>query len=373
MAAPLSFAGVHEFLRANHLAPLLSSDAKALQVLNKWTTAGTALQVLATANVLSCPVLDEDGEYFGCLSVNDLLRSLNAHLQAKDPEWTEKLDKMTADDLKALGAEFCAQTVDKLQHAGDLWLLNADDASTLMDAVLESFRIRDQHVHHRLYVCSTAQPGRMIRSPSMKTTVVNVTPGSERLAASGLKVTHVVSQSDVIKHLWANKKVFGATLSATVEQLEMDDGACLTVPATLPALEALGFMARDHKSSLGLVDGGKLVANLSVSDIRGLGPEDFPLLLLPAGEFAAIRNGAGGVTKEEALAGKRVPGAQEGGYAALFAASPVVTVQAGTTLEQLLDVIVARGLHRVYVVDAAGAPVSIVTLTDILRIVTRGA
>lgn len=220
MAAP--FAGVHEFLRANHLAPLLSADAKALQVLNKWTTAGTALQVLATANVLSCPVLDEDGEYFGCLSVNDLLRSLNAHLQAKDPEWcapfcfllccwmdaagaaagltlaaaagrerdcvcadqapkspqlnnqpkhplkhktpphyqskppkqpddnnknrTEKIDKMSAADLVALGREFCAQTVDKLQHAGDLWLLNADDASTLMDAVLESFRIQDQHV-----------------------------------------------------------------------------------------------------------------------------------------------------------------------------------------------------------------------------------
>ena len=53
---------------------------------------------------------------------------------------------MTADDLRALGSEFCAQTVDRLQHAGDLWLLNADDASTLMDAVLESFRIRDQHV-----------------------------------------------------------------------------------------------------------------------------------------------------------------------------------------------------------------------------------
>ena len=40
------------------------------------------------------------------------------------------------------------------------------------------------------------------------------------------------------------------------------------VPATLPALEAFGFMARDHKSALGLTDGGKLVGNLSVSDIR---------------------------------------------------------------------------------------------------------
>jgi hypothetical protein len=30
--------------------------------------------------------------------------------------------------------------------AGDLWLLNADDASTLLDAVMESFRIQDRAV-----------------------------------------------------------------------------------------------------------------------------------------------------------------------------------------------------------------------------------
>lgn len=53
---------------------------------------------------------------------------------------------MTPADMLALGKEFTSQTVDKLQHAGDLWLLNADDASTLMDAVTESFRIQDQHV-----------------------------------------------------------------------------------------------------------------------------------------------------------------------------------------------------------------------------------
>lgn len=147
----------------------------------------------------------------------------------------------------------------------------------------------------------------------------------------------------------------------------------MTVSASLPALEAFGFMARDHKSSLGLVDGGKLVANISVSDLRGLAPEDFPLLLLPAGEFVAVRNGAGGVTKDEALAGKRVPGAQEGGYAAVFAASPVVTVSNTSTLEEVMATLVTRGLHRVYVVDASGAPVSIVTLTDLLRLVTRGA
>lgn len=127
-------------------------------------------------------------------------------------------------------------------------------------------------------------------------------------------------------------------------------------------------MARDHKSGLGLVDGGKLVANLSVSDLRwggtplvgvgtanrhaaagaqanptrspplshrGLTPEEFPLLLLPAGEFVAVRNGVAGVTKEEALSGKRVPGASEGNYAAVFASSPVVTLKTTDTFEKV--------------------------------------
>jgi hypothetical protein len=31
---------------------------------------------------------------------------------------------------------------------------------------------------------------------------------------------------------------------------------------------AFGFMARDHKSSLGLIEGGRLVGSLSASDLR---------------------------------------------------------------------------------------------------------
>lgn len=33
--------------------------------------------------------------------------------------------------------------------------------------------------------------------------------------------------------------------------------------------------------------------------------------------------------------------------------------------------LVGKHLHRVYVVDETGAPVSIITLTDVLRLVTR--
>lgn len=344
----MAFEGAKSFLRDSKLAPLLSSDAQALQTLNSNATVGTALQVLAKAGVLSCPVLDEAGDYEACLSVSDLLKALEARLAAKDPNWVEKLDGMTADDLLAFGKEFCAQPVSKLEHAGDLWMLSTGDESSLMDAVLESFRVQDRFVHHRLYVCAPSA-GRMVRSPSQKTTVINASQkGAAAPTANGLKVTHVVSQSDVVRLLYDNRSAFSAGLSQTVEQLELDAGAVLTVPASLPVLAAFGHMARDRKSSLGVTEGGKLVGNLSASDLRGLTPEDFPLLLQPAGEFA-----------------KRAA-AKAGG-----APAPLVTVKLSSTFEEVLAALTQHHLHRVYVVDAEGAPVSIITLTDVLRLITK--
>jgi len=366
-----AFAGAKDFLAQQHLAPLLSQVQQNLVSLNKWDTVGKALQVLGTTNVLSAPVLDEDGEYFGCLSVNDLLKTLYTQLAARDPEWFEKIDSLTPADLVAVAEEFTKAQVGKVQHAGDLWLLSADDHSTLLDAVMESFRIHDRAVHHRLFVCSNAHEQKS--NVQGNTTVVNITPGSERLSATGLKVTHVVSQSDVVKLLWANKQVLGDALSHTVEQLELDDGSVYCVPANMSTLEALSQMARDHKSSLGVTDpaNGQLISNLSVSDLRGLTVPEFPLLLLTVGEYIAARRNLGGFSKADALAGKRAEAATTGDYASLLSAAPVIAVTASSTLEQVMEFLAVKGLHRVYVVDGASKAVSIITLTDVLRLVTK--
>jgi hypothetical protein len=54
------------------------------------------------------------------------------------------------------------------------------------------------------------------------TTVVNIRPGSERLAASGWTVTGVVSHSDVVALLAANKGQLGEGAGKSVEELELD-------------------------------------------------------------------------------------------------------------------------------------------------------
>ena len=259
--------------------------------------------------------------------------------------------------------------MDKLQHAGDLWLLSADTASSILDAVLESFRIQDHSVHHRLYVCINAREQKTSTSTSGLTTVVNITAGSERQAASGWKVAGVVSQSDVVKLLADNPAVLGEGASATLEELGLDVGAAVTVPATTRVLEAFGHMARDHKSSLGVTDPatGAVIGNLSASEIRGLAADQFHLLLLPVGEFILVRHNQAPVPAPSEV--KSVPARED--WTAALKGVPLVSVTPAATFSEVLQLLATKHLHRVYVVDDVNKEVSIVTLTDVLRIVSK--
>lgn len=58
------------------------------------------------------------------------------------------------------------------------------DAMTLVPCV----SVCSLQVHHRLFVCSNAHEQKS--NTQGNTTVVNITPGSERLSATGLKVSY---------------------------------------------------------------------------------------------------------------------------------------------------------------------------------------
>lgn len=51
-----------------------------------------------------------------CMIICNICFSVVVVLAAKDPEWFEKIDKLTPADLVAVAKEFAAQTVDKVQH-----------------------------------------------------------------------------------------------------------------------------------------------------------------------------------------------------------------------------------------------------------------
>jgi len=71
-----------------------------------------------------------------------------------------------------------------------------------------------------LVVCA---PRDQAANTNSMTTVVNIRPGSERVAASGWRVTGVVSHTDVVKMLAENKATaLGANVAKTVEDLELN-------------------------------------------------------------------------------------------------------------------------------------------------------
>lgn len=50
---------------------------------------------------------------------------------------------------------------------------------------------------------------------------------------------------------------------------------------------------------------------------------------------------------------------------------PLLTVQPESSLQALLAAINEHRVHRVYVVDASGSPSAVITLTDVLRVISE--
>ncbi len=76
------------------------------------------------------------------------------------------------------------------------------------------------------------------------------------------------SPLSTVKLLWEHRERLGLASNATLDELQMSEGACLSVHANTPAIVAFDHMAVDHKSSVGIIDdSGKLIGNLSVSSL----------------------------------------------------------------------------------------------------------
>jgi CBS domain-containing protein len=84
-----------------------------------------------------------------------------------------------------------------------------------------------------------------------------------------------------------------------------------------------------------------IVCVCACAHVQGVTQENFVTLSLPVADFMKARH------KEGALSCLRE-----------------------ATLGQVTEVVARTGLHRVFVVDAAHKPISVVTLTDILRLVS---
>lgn len=153
----------------------------------------------------------------------------------------------------------------------------------------------------------------------------------------------VLSQMDILRYLVAQR---GGLDAAKWRASAKRSSEPLVVRAsTHSMLEAMRRACEVDKSAVGVIDDeGKLVANVSLSDLRGLTKESFAALYAPVLEFLAARQPDGALPE----------------LVALRAGEP------GTTIGACAELMVSKHIHRVWLIDEAGRAVGHVSTTDVL-------
>ena len=330
----------------------VAGGGRTILTLNHDVTIEAALSALSQRGVLSAPVVDAttgdySGWFFTCSAV------LTRILAELFPSLLDDASLVTADAVAAALAKdagpvsslaswaregFLSQLIERPGATdGDIAFAGFDD-TTLLDLISRGLK-------------RGAEVNRGDFEPSHRIAIYEEQPDGR------MSVVDIVSQSDCLRVLLAEKDKLGAWVSKTSVEEAFGRKPVLCVPSTLPTIAAFALMQNTDISGCGITgDGGKLVCHLTVSDLRCLtSAADFELLRLPVLQFAKLRLG-GDPEAPPSPGSEKVASAQ----------SPVVKVQPSDSVLHLMRALVDGKAHRAYVVER-GAPVGVVTLTDILR------
>lgn len=190
-------------------------------------------------------------------------------------------------------------------------------------------------------------------------------------------VYKMISQSDVLRFI-LHYGIGGLqdTMEKDLETLGMAERRGLvTVPENLIVVECFAHMIRQDVSGVAVVDGtGMLLGNLSASDLRCILPEHFGVLAMPVVEFLALL-----YPESEMLEGNARVDKGSGTHPFFdwskansgTKSMPLVTCSKKSSLKEVMQLMSENHVHRVYLVDGSGKPLSVITVTDVLQLFVK--
>jgi len=157
----------------------------------------------------------------------------------------------------------------------------------------------------------------------------------------------VFTQSDILRFLGENPYWLNMSSKAQKTLKELINGQysdkVVTVEQTLPAFMGFRKIAEANTSSVAVTDkDGRIVANLSATNIRGISRRNFHLLNRPLFEFLQRDRRRGWWTMP-------------------------ITIRDSDTLEKAVLQFCSTRVHHLYIVDDEGKPTAIVTPTDLIK------
>jgi len=175
--------------------------------------------------------------------------------------------------------------------------------------------------------------------------------GVHRVAVIGAngKTENVLTQTDIVRFLITKIDEHPWFFDTTVKEMHLGlEKRIITCHQSAKAIKAFKLMDEHKVSAVGVVDDrGRLVGNLSASDLKGQGIADwgqgadpFGTLQMPVMSFL-----------------------QQGGMTHF----PVGSCTSDTTFNFLLLKVMALRVHRLWVVDKKGKPISVISLTDVMQ------
>ncbi|KAJ1955404.1 hypothetical protein IWQ62_005540 [Dispira parvispora] len=289
-------------------------------------TVAEALDMLASNNIISLPIYSHyvPGKIVNIVNIRDILAYTTS---LPNPQGD---NSSQADPTKGSVA-VPESWKEKLES-------NIESVMTL-DATKESYRFLECDIDenigkvmkafssgiHRALVCAYPTPDAKSPNPSF-----------------------LLTQSDMVYYISKHPDVVPKEiLDHSVQALfpEAFSRTLLTVRAQDPTLHALRYMDHNDRTAAAVLDHeGRLVGNISASDLRGLRDTNLGLLQDPVMQFL------------DRIRPQRP--------------SPVVTTRDGT-LGYVIEQVCNHKIHRVWVVDDERRPVAVVTLTDIIGLLDK--
>jgi len=157
------------------------------------------------------------------------------------------------------------------------------------------------------------------------------------------RIIGIVSQSDIVKYLLFHKDLYKEFMIQKISDLlpNVAYKPLVSIRYDHTLLQAFTTIISSGITGLPVTDlHGRLVNNLSASDLKGITEQSFFKLEIPIHEILSYRTG-------------KLP--------------PVVCTDKSTLMD-VMEKINKTGVHRVWMVDEDFHPIGVVTLTDILQI-----
>jgi len=287
---------------------------KRLVLVGKKQPLERALSRINTHNILSLPVVDEDssaGAVIGLLDVLDIIAAVSESAEGSPTARPRRNALFTP----------IQELMEKPAHR-PTFLISTH--TSLYEAV---HHFATTGIHRVMIVNRVIEEGTVVEQTKPEETVLGL-----------------LTQSDLIRFvaenfMWMKKE---PVFQKTLQELNFRTRKPITVDQSIQAYQAFMELHKQGCEGLAVVDSnGKLIANLSASNIKGMTRRNYQLLFRPLSQYLARDRKRG------------------------WWQLPLCTTL-DTKLEDVVLQFVAAKVHRMYICDEEGKPTGEVSLSDIM-------